>query len=73
MDQIKYFYNAKKILGLHGAGFANIIFSKPGTNFLELKSNTAGKVCENLAKKCQLNYSCISNTPQKNIEASVLN
>ena len=36
--------------------------------FLELKSNTAGKVCENLAKKCQLNYSCISNTPQKNIE-----
>ena len=67
-DQIKYFYNAKKIFGLHGAGFANIIFSKPGTNFLELKSNTAGKVCENLAKKCQLNYSCISSAPQKNIE-----
>ena len=25
-DQIKYFYNAEKIIGLHGAGFANLVF-----------------------------------------------
>ena len=67
-DQIKYFYNADKVTGLHGAGFANVIFSKPGTSFLELKPHTAGKACENLAKKCELNYDCISVIPKKNNE-----
>lgn len=67
-DQVKYFYNAKKILGLHGAGFANVIFSKPGTDFLELKPYTAGKACENLARKCELNYDCISSIPEENNE-----
>ena len=67
-DQVKYFYNANKITGLHGAGFANVIFSKPGTFFLELKPHTAGKACENLAKKCELKYDCISSIPKANNE-----
>ena len=67
-DQIKYFYNADKITGLHGAGFANVIFSKSGTSFLELKPYTAGKACENLAKNCELSYDCISVIPEKNNE-----
>ncbi len=67
-DQIKYFYNADRIIGLHGAGFANVIFSKAGTSFLELKPHTAGRACENLAKKCELNYDCISAIPEKNNE-----
>ena len=34
--QVELFKNAKFIVGLHGAGFANIIFSNPGTKVLEL-------------------------------------
>ncbi len=64
-DQIKLFFNAKYIIGLHGAGFANVIFSKNGLKMLELKPSGAGKMCENLAKKCNVNYDCISVTPEK--------
>ena len=64
-DQIKLFHNAKKIVGLHGAGFANVIFSTPNTKMIELKPFQAGKVCENLAKKCNLDYDCISVVPEK--------
>ena len=65
IDQIKLFYNAKNIVGLHGAGFANIIFSKPDTSMLELKSSSAGKACENLALRGNINYNCISVKPEK--------
>ncbi len=64
-DQMKLFYNAKNIVGLHGAGFANVIFSKPELKVLELKPSSAGKMCENLIKKCDINYDCISVKPEK--------
>ncbi len=64
-DQIKLFFNAKKIVGLHGAGFANVMFGNPELKMLELKSSGAGKMCENLAKKCNVNYDCISVVPEK--------
>ena len=54
--QVELFKNAKFIVGLHGAGFANIIFSNPGTKVLELQSKHSGKVILNLAKKCKMNY-----------------
>ena len=53
---MKLFYNAKNIVGLHGAGFANLIFCKKNTKVLELKSKTTSKVIENLAKTNELNY-----------------
>ena len=34
--QVKTFFNAQKIIGLHGAGFANLIFCKPNTEILEI-------------------------------------
>ena len=64
-DQMKLFYNAKNIVGLHGAGFANVIFSKPELKVLERKPSSAGKMCENLIKKCDINYDCISVKPEK--------
>jgi capsular polysaccharide biosynthesis protein len=63
-DQVKIFKNADNIVGLHGAGFANIVFSKPGTRLLEIQSLTAGNACANLAKKCKLRY---QNIIEKNI------
>ena len=35
-QQIYLFNNAKVIIGPHGAGFSNIIFSNPGTKILEI-------------------------------------
>jgi hypothetical protein len=59
-QQAQMFYNADIIVGLHGAGFTNIIFSKPGCKIIELQSKTAGDVIKNLAIKCKLNYKRLS-------------
>ncbi len=64
-EQIKTFYNANKIIGLHGAGFANLIFCKPNTEILEIKPSGEGKLYENLAKKFELNYQSLSKIPEK--------
>tara|TARA_B100000780_G_C21060513_1_gene426220 strand:- start:120 stop:1229 length:1110 start_codon:yes stop_codon:yes gene_type:complete len=63
-QQVKIFQNADSIVGLHGAGFANIVFSNPGTKLLEIQTLTAGNACANLAKKCKLNY---QNIIEKNV------
>ena len=63
LDQIKIFNNAKVIAGLHGAGFANMCFCKPKTKIIEFKSNTAGKMIEDLAIKNNLVYESISSDP----------
>ncbi len=57
--QVDLFHNAECIVGLHGAGFGNIVFCKPGTKIIELKSLTSGDAIKNLAKKNDLNYSSI--------------
>jgi len=58
-DQVELFYNAEFIVGLHGGGFANLVFCKPGTKVIELRSTNAGTPIENLAKKNDLNYNSI--------------
>ena len=63
-DQVAMFYNAEEIIGLHGAGFANIVFSKPDTKVIEIRSNTAGDVIKNLATNNKLNYQDISCVPK---------
>ena len=63
-DQIRLFNQAECVVGLHGAGFANMIFSKPGTKIIEMKSYTAGAMFENLAKNNNLNYHCLSVKPK---------
>tara|TARA_B100001057_G_C22810612_1_gene935256 strand:- start:489 stop:1646 length:1158 start_codon:yes stop_codon:yes gene_type:complete len=65
-EQVILFNNAKQIVGLHGAGFANLTFCKPRTSVLEIKPQTAGAVIGNLAKNLQLNYNEISIKPSEN-------
>ena len=55
-DQIQIFFSAKKIAGLHGAGFANICFWKPETEIIEFKTITTGMNSGNIALKTNLNY-----------------
>ena len=49
---------------MHGAGFANIVFCKPGTKILELRSNSAGDIIKNLAISNKLVYNDISLDPK---------
>ena len=60
VEQVQLFYNADYVVGLHGAGFANIIFCKPNTKILELKPISAGDVIKNLAINNNLIYDDIS-------------
>ena len=61
VNQIKLFNNAKIIAGIHGAGFANIIFCKKNTNIIEFKTRASGNLYKNIAIKNKLKYhSCIS-------------
>ncbi len=62
-DQVNLFNNASEIVGLHGAGFANLTFCKPQTMIVELKPNNAGLMYSNLAKKLKLNFQDISIEP----------
>ncbi len=55
-EQISIFNSAELIIGLHGAGFANISFCKKNTKVIELRSKTTMKVIENIALKNELNY-----------------
>ena len=55
-EQVDLFFNAECIVGLHGGGFANLVFCKPDTKIIELRSTHAGKPIENLARKNNLNY-----------------
>ena len=56
LEQVSLFRNASKIVGLHGGGFANIIFCNPKTLVLEIKSSTAGAVIEKIAVEQLKNY-----------------
>ena len=55
-NQVNLFQNAECIVGLHGAGLANIVFCEPRTKVIEMRGSNAGFAIENLAKKNDLNY-----------------
>ncbi len=63
-QQVEIFNQAECIVGLHGAGFANIVFCEPNTKVLELQSDSAGEIIKNISKKNRLNYDCISVKPK---------
>ena len=55
-EQVNLFYNTKCVVGLHGAGFANLVFCKFGTKVIELRSPTSGDSIKNISKKNNLVY-----------------
>ena len=63
-DQVALFYNASEVIGLHGAGFTNIIFCKQGSKIIEIKPNSAGDVIKNLAETNNHIYYDISAAPK---------
>ena len=71
-EQISLFYNSKCIVGLHGAGFANIVFCRPKTKIIEIgTTKISNNIIYSLAKSNNLKYSCIFFKPvKKNIKNS---
>ena len=63
VDQVQYFNNAEYIVGLHGAGFANITFCKANARILEFRMHKTGKMWDNLAKTNRLRYNSIKCSP----------
>jgi len=63
VDQVQYFNNADYIIGLHGAGFANLSFCKNNTKVIEFKMPKIGKMYENIANKNNLQYNSIISHP----------
>ena len=61
-DQIKIFNTATHIVGLHGSGFGNLVFSKPDTRVVEFKTETTGEIIGNLAVNNKLKYNSIIGT-----------
>ena len=62
-DQTEIFNNAQLIVGLHGAGFANVCFCEKGTKIVELRGFSSGTQYKNLAIKNGLHYDSISCNP----------
>lgn len=65
LEQINIFNNAKIIIGLHGAAFANLSFCKPKTRVIEFKTSGAGKIIESIAMNNNLNFSSLELDSQK--------
>ena len=65
LDQVKIFKNATDIVGLHGAGFANLPFCNPGAKLLEIKTFDAGSMYANIARLSNVVYDEISIKPLK--------
>ena len=65
-EQVDLFCNAEHIVGLHGAGLANIVFCQPGTRVIELTNATTASMYEIIAKKNNLNYTSIDVEAKQN-------
>ena len=56
IDQINIFHSADIIVGMHGAGFSNLLFSEPNTRVIEIKPTHVGDMYQKLGEKLGLNY-----------------
>ncbi len=65
LNQVNVFYNAEIIVGLHGAGFANLSFCRSGTKVVEIRSNETRKIIESIAKNNNLNFKALNYNPEK--------
>ena len=63
IKQIFLFNNANCIVGAHGAAFSNLVFCKPNTNVIEIKSFRAGNEFLNMSKISRLNHIQINLKP----------
>ena len=60
LETIKLFNKAKIIIGPHGAGLTNMLFSKKGTKIIEIMPYSDPNECyHHLTNMLEHNYNCI--------------
>ncbi len=62
LEQVLLFYNADIVVATHGSGPANLMFSKPGTRFLEMFQARDDTSSFYLSQMMHLNYRYIKTT-----------
>ena len=67
-EQINIFNSAEFVVGLHGAGFANIVFCPPKTKIIEFRNISLLPVIENLAVNNNLNYYSITSKEKHDLK-----
>lgn len=68
-EQALLFANAEYIIGAHGAGFANMVFCKPGTRIIELMPHTLVRWCyRQIAMVADLPYECVITHSYSDVE-----
>lgn len=58
-QQVQEFSSADIVVGLHGAGLTNIIYSPKGSHVIEILSNSPCKIYESLAVALGMEYKSI--------------
>ena len=62
-EQARLFHEADTIVGVHGSGFANLVFCRPGTSLLELHSpNEQPAYYETLSRRVGIHYAALIGT-----------
>jgi hypothetical protein len=65
-DQVNLFSQASMIIGIHGAGLSNIVFSRPGTPVIEIfPSKYEFPYFSRIADICALPYVCFCGEPKR--------
>jgi len=58
-EQIKYFFNARFIIAMHGAALSNLLFSNQGTNVLEITAERTFPFFDEITSTLKINhYKC---------------
>ena len=72
-EQVNVFSQASVIVGPHGAGLSNLVFSSPSAALIEVGSPLRADPCfENLARVLGCPYSRVFATPGKWVDSSIL-
>jgi len=56
VDQIKYFFNAKLIIGIHGAALSNLLFCQPSIKVLEVLGDRQFRFFDIISAKLKINH-----------------
>ena len=66
-EQVELFSQAKCVIAQHGAGLTNLLWMKPRTNVLEIKTTRSLPCYQNLADAKNLQYSSVQGSPRMTI------
>lgn len=70
-EELKIFSNAETVVGLQGAGLTNLIWSNNKTKIIELRSNLANNLYENLAYDNKINFKKLEFIPKDHVIADI--